>query len=118
MCSADWEFLKYDTVLLLLLSGGLPLILPSYLCLLWFKGLASESDKSSNFRLVTDDSLEISLQYGAAVTIEKIMFMCDDHVLADSCFYNIPSREEIDIFFKKNVQDQSWENIACHGFTS
>lgn len=53
-CSADMVLLRLATQVLLLLKGGLPLILPSYLCLLWFKGL-SESDSSSHLRLDDDD---------------------------------------------------------------
>lgn len=53
-CSADIVLLKLATHVLLLLRGGLPRILPSYLCFLWFTGL-SESESSSHLRLDEDE---------------------------------------------------------------
>lgn len=53
-CSADMEVLRLATGVSSLLKGGLPRILPSYLCLLWFTGL-SESESSSHLRLHDDD---------------------------------------------------------------
>lgn len=71
-CSADFEGLNPETPKLL--NGGRPLILPLYLCRLWLRGLKSESESSSIFRLEADEEVDSSDRWGVVDAVKIMVY--------------------------------------------